>query len=416
MNVPYQSRELASQPDSDIRYRIATFVLMTYFSFFFLSLIVIYVRGFFWGQEFPLNTFLPYPEARFGDYFGSHDYWYRLQFDTVGYQGAYFPFTYLLIDLFVSYLAAPYASLSAYFLSLLIIGGLFLAKLSRISSAPRSVTLSAGLLLIASYPALITFHTGNVEGWTFLFILGAIIFRLDGQSRKAVVLLSLATAMKVLPIVFLPCLLIGFDLRRRRSLTALFVISGITATLIALVTQRNGLLEGWGVIDRLRQSQEMYKSLMVTGQPGTYFGHSALNGLHALFGQDFLPSADYWLVPLVLLALLITALCIVRLEAEFWSFVLFCGASGCLLAPTSTDYKLLYLMPGLLIRLLSTRTVTSRHYLILGVALVAIAPKPWGVLGSDPYLNAGVWLTPIVLMALLVLCSSKWQLTPRRTR
>jgi Glycosyltransferase family 87 len=368
---------------------------------------VIYVRGYFWAQEFPLNSFLPAPATRFGDFFGNHDHWRRLQFSDISFQAAYFPFSYQLIDIFTSYLSQAYHSLYLFLGTFL---ALFLAliwALARKHEAPPIVAFAVMSLIAFSYPVIFTIQTGNIEAWTILFIFSSVVCKERGETTKSVIFLALATSMKVMPIVFLPYVLHGLLRQEKFRRFILFVTTGLLATLIALLTLPGGLTSGFGVIKRISQSQDLYKALMVTGEPGTFFGHSFLNGVYALFGHDVLRSETFW--PIVtMLAFLLTGILILCSESfQPWGLPLLCASIGCLFAPTSTDYKLLYFLPGIALALFIQKPLGPAGYTVLILAVFIISPKPYGVLGQNAYFNAGVYLTPIAMIVMSSILSLK---------
>jgi len=143
----------------------------------------------------------------------------------------------------------------------------------------------------------------------------------------------------------------------------------------------------------------MYKDLMVTGVPGLHFGHSLLNGIHAVFGMDFL-SSETWAYPIMAMGVLWTmsALFLIRrLNPPIWIVFGFLGCSGCVFAPTSTDYKLLYLLPAIVLYFRDHET-ESKSFALISLLILAIAPKPYWYVGTDAWTNANVWFTPILLL------------------
>ena len=138
---------------------------------------------------------------------------------------------------------------------------------------------------------------------------------------------------------------------------------------------------------------------MVTGVPGLHFGHSLLNGIHAVFGMDFL-SSGIWSFPIMAIGVLWTiySLFLIRkLHPPIWIVFGFLGCSGCIFAPTSTDYKLLYLLPAIILYFKDAETV-AKSLTLISLLVLAIAPKPYWYVGTDAWTNANVWLTPILLI------------------
>jgi hypothetical protein len=391
-----------STPNRSSSHHLLITALLVHFGLLFFAVFVIYVRGTVFGEPFPLNTFLPAPVTRFGDFFGNHYRWRLFQFDDVSYAGAYFPAIYIFVDLITSHTASPYTALKIFLgaqASLTIV--LLLVWSFRVRHRLTGVAIA--VIYMTSYPTLFMLHTGNLEGLVFLFVLGSVMSKSFGHHNRSVFLLGIAVAMKFYPIVFLPFILLQIPRRHRLLVTTKLLATSAVATLLALVTLPGGLLNGFGVFQRIRESQHLYKELMVIGDPGTNFGHSLLNGVHAIFGSGFLSSQHFW-IPMLVVLLLSTATLSLLLDhfaSEVDVFVL-CAVIGCLFAPTSTDYKLLYFFPVLPLVLLCGAPPRRMQSFLLVATLLIIAPKPWGVLERSPYFNAGVWLTPILMTVVLV--------------
>lgn len=369
----------------------------------FVAWSVIYWRGIVRGESFPLNTFLPAPVTRFGDFFGNHYHWRTFQFDDVSYAGAYFPAIYLFVNLLVAYVASPVLALQIY---LSVFGIAVIALISKWGVyAKTSVAsfLTVVILFATSYPMLFMLHTGNLEGLVFVSILSAVVFREIGWLNKAYVMLGLAISMKFYPVVFVPFVISGMAIRERLQEVLRILSYSVFFTFIALAILPRGLSDGFEVIGNILESQDLYKELMVVGDPGTNFGHSFLNGVHALLGSSVLPSSRFW-IPMTLLLAIHTILLIGFSDriASRAHLLTLCAISGCLFAPTSTDYKLLYFLPIIpLVMFQRSGPSYSGHGVLLLVILI-IAPKPWWVLPRSDYYNAGVWFTPLMMIGLLV--------------
>jgi hypothetical protein len=369
-----------------------------------IALFVIYVRGAFWGQEFPRNSFLPAPVTRFGDLFGNHDHWRRLHFDDISYAGAYFPATYLFLHFVVNYIGEAYHALFLYFFTL-VTGVLVSLRLIFRSTATSGVNSFLVLLItVVNYPILFMIHTGNLEGWILVLLLFAVANVIQHKNTRAAIFLGVAVAMKLYPAVFLVVL---FHKKTSRESIKLFLVTSVSAlgtTLFSLMVLPGGFTSGIGVIRNMFRSQDLYRELMIDGPSGINFGHSLLNGIHAAFGLETLRTADWWLLLagvgfLVLLGVFLLQNCS---DAALWRQATLAACIGCLFVPTSTDYKLVYFIPGIVLYCCSNLKLTRIDVTVGVLVGVIVSPKPWLILPKSDYYNAGVWLTPILMSIVLV--------------
>jgi hypothetical protein len=88
---------------------------------------------------------------------------------------------------------------------------------------------------------------------------------------------------------------------------------------------------------------------------------------------------------------------------ETWIRLLSIGAIACSAVATSTDYKLVYLAPSLLLAVKSDLSCKYKRTLLV-LTVFAMAPKPWLYVGTDPFTNASVYLTSFTLLTIVFLC------------
>ena len=351
--------------------------------------------------QFPFNSFLPAPVTRFGDFFGIGDIWIREKFNGVGYGMSYFPATYLPIDLVTRYFGWPYEALSVALLSglsLLIFGTDKIVRQTKNSWAQSFLVI---VVLLTSYPTIFLIHTGNIEFWLIGSVIVGLWLSKSEKNLLAGVALGVAVAMKIMPIFFIVPFIFRKDLSSIRRTIHGLLIGAVFSTALPLIMYSGGRRDGFGFIDRNRASQQMYLDLMVWGGPGTHFGHSFLNGFHALFG-NVLPTRTWWLAVMVIGYSIIAFLYFlqVKSKASLGEVLMVCAVGICLLAPTSTDYKLTAFFPGLIFLL--TQTPSRRTYFSTVMCCLIIAPKPYLQTNVCEYCNAGVWLTPILMIFFIV--------------
>lgn len=372
-----------------------------YIVLFSLALSIVHYRGTQLGMGEPFNSFLM--PGWFGDFSAVFDLWRGNHgLGGVDYGSLYFPGLYVFAEilfLITKDTRTAYVLFYVFYLSM-VTGSVLLFLRTR-----GFVTSLMGLILIfISYPNLIALHTGNFEMVVFLLILLAALCAYAEKWNYFSVCIGIAAATKAFPGIFAlaPFVLTSPKIAFRSLL--LSVKTSILFTLFAVLFLPGGVYsDGFDslqkIVNSTLKSQKMYSDLMVTGVPGLHFGHSVLNGIHSVFGMEFLPSEN-WAYPVMILGVIwtIAALLFIRkLNPPIWLTFGFLGCSGCMFAPTSTDYKLLYLLPAIILYFRDIDTKIESLMLML-VLVCAIVPKPYWYVGSDAWTNANVWLTPILLL------------------
>jgi hypothetical protein len=344
-------------------------------------------------EAWPYDSFLP-PLPLFGDFLGVQTEWAQYHFGA-GPGLVYLPAIYLPIDAFVrtvpNFQTEGWLSASFFLAAASVVIALTLRRQGLVVGAIGVV------IFLIAYPTWFDLITGNLEGWIFVLVITA--FLLNSRSRwvGAAVVLGLAIAVKGEPIVFLPCLFVGRSLRDAARSTAVAAGSAIFATVASI-----GILGGDSIheiYERLQAGQAVYRDLMIDTVAGTHYGNSFLNGVHAFFGQDVLPSRRFEdIVGVVVLVSIGTVFLIgLRRHAPMWLMLGLSACAGCLAAPTSTDYKLLYFIPAIVF-LLAEESV-DRSWLPGAVILcLIITPKPWGQRLADPFSVASVYVTPVLMI------------------
>ena len=419
-HIRYLRRMIDSKPDNGLtsnsdgrlkpthdRQELLICALTASFGLMALAVMISYRRAAFHGMEYPWNTFLPAPVTRFGDFFNMASQWEVFGgLGGVGYGVSYFPAVYPFIEVLSWITTNPWTSLW------------FVLPIFPVAAAtaiwmvvhPFNLSHSFGIfiLLVTSYPALIGFHTGNIELWIggLLLVAGGFASRQKWLSFAAVV--GIAASFKLIPLVFLlvPLFRTGWKLFLKLCAMATFII--LLLNVAALVVLPGGVLNrGWATLRTntvaMFESQKMYSDLMVYSGSGVHYGHSFSNAINAFRNEILITPGVPWLaISFSLLGLGIFALWQNRLQDLVGPFIV-SGALGCLLPPTSTDYKLLYLLPAFILLLGrdGADAGTKSRILVVVIAL-AMAPKPWAILHNNPFLGPPV-VTAVCLFGLLVL-------------
>lgn len=369
-----------------------------------LAIFWLYIRAAFRESDFPYNTFLPAPVTRFGDFYLMYDEWSRLGLGGVGYGLSYLPATYIFVQILRIITENPYDAIVYSQIPFLVILPIIVFMIfHKKGFAFTSIIL---LILLFSYPNVITWHTGNIESWVAMLLILASMSLIYGKRKLFIIFISIAGALKIYPLIFLIVIL----LKRKNNLfqeIALSVFVVISLNLIAITFLKNGIIDlGFSnvvnIINGFIKSQNMYKELMWFSGSGNAFGHSLLNSIHLVFGDNVVPSVDFYLLPglfLVINLLLIFRLRN-RINIENWKVLITLGALACLYVPTSTDYKLFYLLPGLLTLVHDTFLKGFQYFIPLILIISTYFPKPYLYVGTNPFANATAYSTTSALLLL----------------
>jgi len=375
----------------------------------FIAVLVVYRRGFFLGLEHPENSFLPHPSARFGDFNQTYNEWRQQGFGTVGYGMSYFPAMYVPVHILFRLFGdeSEPALLLTRYLTLLLMSALIFWNVRRSGLSGGGATL---VLVLLSYPYLLILQTGNLEGLVVvLFVLMSIFCQKQHWNFFGAVV-GLAAAMKGLPALFfvLPFFVSGIRSGIKSlvsGVASIALVSGVALLLLPGGFRDGGLGGVSEALRSIRESQALYTELMVNSAAGIHYGHSLLNSIHAVFGMNFMSSQTFGIpVFLTTAAAGLYSMNLVRRQGNSLGLQLaVLGAITCLAPATSTDYKLLALAPALLVLVNRGERLARVERLVFFAIIVAMAPKPYLRVGSDPWGYATVYATTLILMGIVLL-------------
>lgn len=180
-----------------------------------------YVHSAYWGQRYPINTFLFRPSLAFTDFFvllrinGQFNPYFNPIHPSMHYPFLNFVFG-LLDELSYGY------ALTLYFLLILI--PLFIIAWILLP-APNRFEHWAGVLIITflTYPLLFTLDRGNPEGFVLVLLLLFVYLFQRQHLFLSALLLSMATALKVFPVVFF---FLYLEKREFKALAAAVLLTG----------------------------------------------------------------------------------------------------------------------------------------------------------------------------------------------
>lgn len=377
-----------------------------------INLVMYYQRGFFNQEPYPWNTPLPAPITRFGDFFAPFsDYVTRA---GIGGTISYFPAVYFVYEIFTFYSNTPWTAVLPYlYIPIIALCLIFSLQFRDRSLFERIIILFIGLF---SYPTLFALHTGNLEIYIAVILAAAAICAKNGRWTSFTILISLAGSVKLLPLGFL--ILNVFKCRTRLLFHISLSISIFAFLQISsLIILPNGVLaKGTSELVPLFQSvlegKRIYAEMMINSVSGVHYSHSFSNAIFSIAGEEVLSTFQKNLITLVwcVVGLIILHL-LSRNLAPLWTFFAVIGSVGCLAPATSTDYKLVYLYPALALLLHDFGEKGDSEYLsrnlkvnlICGMLIIfTISPKGYAYLHGYGFFSGMVYLTPMTLMALLL--------------
>lgn len=278
-------------------------------------------------------------------------------------------------------------------------------------------TCITAVLILLSYPYFFALHTGSFESLVVLLLLAATYFAHEAKWGWFGVSIGIATGLSGFPMMFL---IVPFAMSSARHGTRSIGAKTCVATSLNVVAvtllpggiSTDGFRALATVFDSIRESHGAYTEMMVNGSSGVQFGHSFLNAVHAFLGMDFMRPQLFG--PLVFFSIYLAGM------LSLWCFKRICGdlaghlfivAAVTRLAPgASSDHRLLFLTPGILSIALAPQPKSKSTSWILLLAVMTMAPKPYFRVGEgDTAANASVYLTALLLLAIIVLPIVEWR-------
>lgn len=371
-----------------------------------LSFLAIYIRTLFWNLEYPYNTFLSPPISRFGDLYSLIAPWKQLGFSGIGYAHSYFPGMYLFFEIF-DYANNLFAIPGIWSLMIL----LFLTAFLTCYVIYRNLLLSISLfmLMVFSVPTLLIWSTGNLEAFVAYFLMLGTICLYKNKYYLFCIFIAIAGSMKLFPIIFI--LILFHKLKFKSFLKyfgfTLFVFLGIF--LFSILFLRGGILTSnnsiWDIISNSSASRNMYASLMYFTDASIPYGHSFLNGIHSLFGMNFIPTSTYMYHVAFFITFFLFLPCLFVLKyckSPDWIVMIILGIFTLTAVPTSTDYRLIYLWPALILSLVNKSIILQRSFIIIAITIILI-PKPYFPTDIHPQAYLQVYSTSFAFIVLPIL-------------
>lgn len=380
---------------------------------FFISVLWHFEVSITADNHYPLNTFIFRPEDQFMDFLNNFDMG-RDGYSINQADRAVFPF-FMLISRILYFIIDRVIALKIYLFMFLIIFTFIVGR--ELSFLEANLKwLCTILIVLFSYPFLISMSRANFENASFILLLLFVLSYRRGKFLLSSVLLGLACAIKPYAFVFFPLYL--SDRKWREMIFGMMTF--VVIDLISLLLLPGNLASN---LAGMQTNLALYNQVYVVGNEGIYFSSGLFNLLKVLIFfnpsryyfqstadvQSFIQSLmkPYLMVMLILFALVCLILVIHKIELWKKVAVLMCCMN--LLPYICGDYRLLYVfLPLLLFFPLDFYGNLDKIYLIIFTLL--LIPKSFIHFTFNPVFNVNpnevtesVLLNPLLMLALLAL-------------
>ena len=375
---------------------------------FVLAVIKHYVLSAYFHLSYPYNTFLFNPDDRFNDFFNMlrackdnnpylTSYWLK---------SVYFPaantFFYvfgLIRDEWISLGIYTCVFLAVYFSC--VKNNLFC---NNSFDSIRDFTIIAGM----TYPVLFSLDRANLDMYLFLLLFGFVVLFQKGRFVLSSLLLSMAIAMKLYPMVFI----FLFIKEKKYKEIAYTIAATLCISMVSLWSFQGGISENLqGMLSAFQGFNQDYSRAAGLQHNVSYYGvlklvtmgyYYAVQGVRDIAAVSILANGvlkiPYMLFVVLLFAFVV--LHVLKYEQTFWKNVYLLSAAMILLPHVSFDYKLIHmLIPTILFLKDESWTPFCKGYLVLfGIMLI---PNNYLYIKGD--ISIAVIVYPIIMTTLTVL-------------
>ena len=356
-----------------------------------------YYRGCYLQMPYPYNTFL----FRFDDHFmdllniirGCKD---RDPYDAsrLLYMCGYMPFGYLIGVILRVFKNPMFVFTSSIILLLLV---LFMLNYCFFTRRPNSWMQSLPVVIFTffTYPVLFVIDRGNFDMYIFMLIILFLWSFYTGHMKLAMLSLAMTIAIKIYTIAY-----IILFIQERQYKKALYVL-GITGllTVFSLALFKGGLVANyfkWIISMHETTRIVIYHGLSVRFST-CFFTFFSFIGL--MFGKHLYASRSFVNIysALSFLTFIILSVYLCRNQVARWRTISLVTLAMILLAPTTCDYRLIFLfLPLWGFCVFASPSKLDRYFiLLLGLSFI---PKNYYILTDN--LNIGMLINPILLLML----------------
>ena len=382
--------------DSKSKINVISFIVLVGFT---TSIVYHYILGNFFKLSYPYNSFLFYPSNIFGDFTAS-----LMQIKLPipyegGYGCVYFPFFYVFGKIFVI------LKLKITLTIFLLVTSLIIFRLNlntikvgaiRICDIQQSV-----ILTFMSFPFLFCWDRGNFE----ILVLLLTYFSLSRYRNKdyysAVLLLSLAAAIKP----FVIFLMVLFIKDRKLKEVFLFLISLILISFLSLLLMRGTVAYNFKLLMNNLSYFQKILPFDLAGLGFNDFGNSIFSMLKFIYlitkNNLVLGMMARYYVLVVILFTIVTS-CLLVFVKDLWKKTFLIFAMMCLLPYISPDYRLIYFIIPLHFFIQAPPTTKKMDNLFSILFSLIFIPKNYFCYLTRTGYN-GVLFDPLIILILSVL-------------
>jgi hypothetical protein len=378
------------------------------------------------NSGYPNNTFLFLPSDRFNDFYGVAEaesiknfnpYFNQSYSDT----GLYLPLGYYFIWIF-SIFKIPISLVVYLCLATAIFVFLIYKMLPNVSQNFKFIAIVS--ILFLSYGYIYAIDRANVELYLAGSILAFFYFYSKGKIHLSIVFIALAAASKIYPILFI--LIPISDKKYKEAIYCIFYT--ILIAIIPLfflkggfINNLNYILTGFEIKDVSVYSDNVYKGTSEFLQPGLSL-FSVLKIFNIKFGFNIWNLFNYYKIIVVVIAIF-SALYVTLIPTNLWKKAFIITANILILPHISFDYKLLLILPSLILFLKDEWDNKKFTYIITILFGLLLIPKAYYYLEFFKSPATGIHdisistiLNPILICSIFTLIivvdffSLKWQL------
>lgn len=334
----------------------------------------------------------------FCDYYSIDNYFHLNGFNSS--KNNYFPGSLLIIQILkLLTFSNPYIGvkiiLTLYISFIILFLNSFLKEIKILEKI-----LFIGILTFCSYPFLFTFHTANFEGFVFIGLALSFLFYCKRKHYLTGFFIGFASSLKIYPLIFL---LVFARISNIKKLS-LGIFSGLSIMFFLPFILSSFIFPYGNIVENLNQwivtfpeGLIFYKNHMVLGWSGVHFGHSILNSLWLILGPSFNLNNFYGAF-IIILAILLSLCCIklIKMKKVLFKFI-FCLTTVCLLAPTSTDYKLIHFFIPLVFMINSRDKNKDSIKILILISLLMIS-KSYIYFYDNIYANTNTIFNTFILL------------------
>lgn len=375
---------------------------------FVLAVIKHYILGAYFHLSYPYNTFLFNPDDRFNDFFNM----FRACKDNNPYltsywlKSVYFPAANTFFYVF-GLIRNEWIALGIYTCVFIAV---YFGCVKKNLFNNNSIDSIRDLMIIAclTYPVLFSLDRANLDMYLFLLLFGFVVLFQKGRFVLSSLLLSMAIAMKLYPMVFI----FLFIKEKKYKEIGYTIAATLCISMVSLWSYQGGFSENLqGMLSAFQGFNQDYSRAAGLQHNVSYYGvlklvtmgyYYAVHGIRDIAAVSTLANGILK-IPYMLLVVLLFAfvvLHVLKYEQTFWKNVYLLSAAMILLPHVSFDYKLIHiLIPIVLFLKDESWTLFYKGYIVLfGIMLI---PNNYMYIKGD--ISIAVIVYPMIMTTLAVM-------------